>query len=48
MSYQDYNIGRILEALDAAGGTESTVVSLMGDHGWQLGEHATFAKMTNL
>ena len=33
VSYQDYNIGRILRALEEVGAADSTVVSLMGDHG---------------
>ena len=67
VSYQDYNIGRILSALKEVGAEDSTIVSLMGDHvsstdlsaaralaeslaclqGWQLGDHATWAKMVN-
>jgi hypothetical protein len=47
VSYQDYNIGMVLAELAWLGLEESTVVALFGDHGWQLGEHDTWAKMTN-
>ena len=47
VSYQDYNIGMVLAELARLGLEESTVVALFGDHGWQLGEHDTWAKMTN-
>jgi iduronate 2-sulfatase len=42
ISYTDYNIGRILDKLDALGLTESTITVVFGDHGYQLGEHATW------
>lgn len=32
VAYQDYNIGRILDTLDALGMGNTTVVSLHGDH----------------
>ena len=41
ISYQDYNIGVLLSELDSLG--NDTLVVLFGDHGWQLGEHATWA-----
>ena len=47
ISYTDYNIGLVLKKLDDLKLTESTVVAVIGDHGWQLGEHDTWAKMTN-
>jgi hypothetical protein len=47
IAFQDYNIGVILDKLDALGHTNNTVVVLFGDHGYQLGEHDTWAKMTN-
>lgn len=42
VSYVDANIGRLLAALDG-----NTVVILLSDHGWHLGEHGTWSKMTN-
>jgi len=47
VSYTDYNIGVLLKSLDDFGFTDNTAVILFGDHGWQLGEHDTWAKMTN-
>eukprot|EP00037_Helgoeca_nana_P022484 m.229791 g.229791 ORF g.229791 m.229791 type:complete len:665 (-) comp26009_c0_seq1:104-2098(-) len=47
ISYTDYNIGQILEALDTLGLAQNTVVVTFGDHGYQLGEHDTWSKMTN-
>jgi len=47
VSYTDYNVGVLLQALDDLGFTDNTAVILFGDHGWQLGEHDTWAKMTN-
>ena len=45
-----YNIqiGRLLDALDQNGLAENTIVVLWGDHGWKLGEHNSWGKMTNL
>ena len=37
MSYTDYNVGVLLQALDDLGFTDNTAVILFGDHGWQLG-----------
>jgi iduronate 2-sulfatase len=42
----DSQIGVVLDALDAAGLAESTWVVLTGDHGWSLGEHGSWAKVT--
>eukprot|EP00035_Acanthoeca_spectabilis_P002611 m.88621 g.88621 ORF g.88621 m.88621 type:complete len:535 (+) comp11659_c0_seq1:23-1627(+) len=47
ISYTDYNIGKLLESLATYGFEDNTVVIVFGDHGWQLGEHDTWAKMTN-
>ena len=47
ITYTDYNIGRLLQKVDQLGLTNTTAVVVFGDHGWQLGEHATWAKMTN-
>ena len=42
VSFTDGNVGEILAELKALGLYDSTVVSLIGDHGWQLGEVRTF------
>lgn len=47
VSYMDTQVGKILAELDRLGLRENTVVILWGDHGYQLGEHATWNKRTN-
>ncbi|MEM7603661.1 MAG: sulfatase-like hydrolase/transferase, partial [Verrucomicrobiota bacterium] len=43
VTYIDRQIGRLLEHIDF----ENTVVVLRSDHGWHLGEHSAWGKMTN-
>lgn len=47
VSYIDAQIGRLLDKLEQLGLSENTIVVLWGDHGWKLGEHNSWAKMTN-
>jgi arylsulfatase A-like enzyme len=47
VAYSDYNIGRVLDRLDSLGFFNTTMVVVFGDHGWQLGEHDIWSKMTN-
>lgn len=47
VSYTDSQIGRVLDALEAAGLSDNTIVVLWGDHGWQLGDHGLWHKHTN-
>ena len=44
VSFVDYEIGRILDALQNSEYAENTVIVLWSDHGYRLGEKGTFAK----
>ncbi len=46
VSYVDSQVGRLIRSLEENGLSEKTIVVLWGDHGWHLGEHGTWAKMT--
>ena len=48
VSYVDAQVGKLLQALDDLGLAENTIVILWGDHGWKLGDHNSWCKMTNL
>jgi iduronate 2-sulfatase len=43
-SYTDAMVGRLLDALAELEMDGNTIVFLIGDHGWQLGEHALWCK----
>ena len=47
VSYIDAQIGRLLDELETLGLSENTIIVLWGDHGWKLGEHNGWCKMTN-
>jgi len=47
VSYTDSLLGRVMDALAASPFANNTVISLFGDHGWQIGEHGEWAKHTN-
>lgn len=47
ISYTDAQIGRVLAELKRLGLSETTVVVLIGDHGWNLGEHTLWSKHSN-
>jgi len=47
VSYVDAQIGRILAALKEHGHADNTIVVLWSDHGWKLGEHNGWGKMSN-
>jgi len=40
----DHEVGRILDALDASGQSENTIVIFMSDHGEMLGDHGIYFK----
>lgn len=46
VSYVDSQIGRVLDALEASGEADNTIVVLWGDHGWNLGDHTLWCKHT--
>ncbi len=47
VSYLDSLIGRVLDTLDEVGLANRTIVSLVADHGFQLGENGAWGKATN-
>jgi arylsulfatase A-like enzyme len=48
VSYVDAQVGKLMRALEDLGLDQNTIVVLWGDHGWKLGEHNSWCKMTNL
>ena len=47
VSYIDAQIGKLLDALQATGEAENTIVVFWGDHGFHLGDHGIWCKHTN-
>jgi len=46
ISVADAQIGRLIEALDASGYADNTIIVLWSDHGFHLGERETWEKFT--
>lgn len=46
ISFADAQLGRVLAALDETGLSKNTVVVLTSDHGYHMGEHGHWQKMT--
>jgi arylsulfatase A-like enzyme len=44
VSYTDAQVGKLLAELDRLDLRKNTIVILLGDHGWQLGEHSLWCK----
>ena len=47
VSYVDTQIGRLISELERLGMADNTIIVLWGDHGWKLGEHNSWGKMSN-
>lgn len=48
VSYVDWNVGRVLQALKETGREKDTIVVLWSDHGYQLGEKGKWSKAGSL
>lgn len=44
VAFVDHQVGRVLDALDASGQADNTIVILFSDHGFHLGEKERWAK----
>jgi arylsulfatase A-like enzyme len=44
LSFLDHQVGRVLDALDASGHADDTIVIYLGDNGYLLGQHGRFEK----
>ncbi|MCV9385277.1 sulfatase [Reichenbachiella ulvae] len=45
-SFMDAQVGRMLDALEETGQLDNTLIVLIGDHGYHLGEHGWWNKVT--
>nr|WP_238397788.1 sulfatase [Anatilimnocola aggregata] len=46
VSYLDVQVGKVLDALDKSGQADNTIVIFTSDHGYHLGEHDFWAKVS--
>ena len=47
ISYMDAQLGKVLDALDASGVGDRTIVTFVADHGYHIGEHTLWGKTSN-
>ncbi|MBC7964696.1 MAG: sulfatase [Fuerstia sp.] len=47
ISYMDAQVGKVLDALDASGVADRTIVVFVSDHGYHIGEHTLWGKTSN-
>ena len=47
VSYVDACFGRLLDGIEDMGLADNTIIAIIGDHGWKLGEHGSWGKMSN-
>jgi len=47
VSYVDAQVGKVLDYIKTSGLDKNTLVVLIGDHGWHLGDHGLWNKHTN-
>ncbi len=48
VSFVDSNIGMVLDELERQGLAKNTIVFILGDHGWHLGDHGFWSKYSML
>ncbi len=46
VSFADSQFGRIMDALEKSGQADNTIVVVFGDHGYHIGEHYMYGKVT--
>lgn len=47
VSYIDAQVGLLMQTLADCGVADETIICFWGDHGWHLGEHGHWGKLTN-